>query len=148
MSASKDLRSRPIKSLAWLGDAIYELELRRRLLAEGDFHPRDLDKMGAALARAECQAEILAAIRAALDEEEQRVTQRAKNASIRSGGRANRNTKDYRQATALEALVAHWKLSGPEGSARMDDLLAPELQSRVLAQVTAFRAQQESKRRK
>lgn len=148
MTVSKDLRSRPIKSLAWLGDAIYELELRRRLLAEGDFHPRDLDKMGAALARAECQAEILAAIREKLHEGEQGVAQRARNASIRSGGRASRNTKDYRQATALEALVAHWHLSGPEGNTRMGEVLAPELQSRVLKQVAAFRAQQQSKRRK
>lgn len=138
MSVDPNLKRRSIKSLAWLGDALYELEIRRRLLALGDFHPRELNKMGANLARAETQAEILTTILDKLNDEERNVAQRGKNASIRSGGRAVRNTKDYRLASGLEALVAHWHLSEC-GAQRMTDILAPELQSRAVAQVEAMR---------
>lgn len=139
MSNAPDLQRRPIKSLAWLGDALYELKVRKALLIAGDFHPRDLDTMGAKLARAETQAEILLAIHERLSPEEQDVAQRGKNASVRSGGRGIRNTKDYRLASGLEALVAHWHLCEDAGKAREQALLDPEIQARVDALVAAKR---------
>lgn len=140
MSSSPDLKRRPIKSLAWLGDALYELKVRKALLIAGDFHPRDLNTMGAKLARAEAQAEIFQAIHDRLNQDEQDVAQRGKNASLRSGGRGIRNTKDYRFASGLEALVAHWHLCGQAGSARELELLDPEISIRVQALVNAHRA--------
>lgn len=131
MSSTPDLQRRPIKSLAWLGDALYELKVRKALIIAGDFHPRDLDTMGAKLARAETQAEILLNIHDQLHQAEQDVANRGKNASIRSGGRGIRNTKTYRLASGLEALVAYWHLNGDEGQAREAKLLNPEIQSRV-----------------
>lgn len=131
MSSTPDLQRRPIKSLAWLGDALYELKVRKALLIAGEFHPRDLDTMGAKLARAETQAEILLNIHGQLHQAEQDVANRGKNASVRSGGRGIRNTKTYRLASGLEALVAYWHLSGAEGQAREAKLLNPEIQARV-----------------
>lgn len=145
MSLDPDLRSRPIKSLAWLGDAIYELEVRSRLLSLGDFHPRDLDKMGASLARAETQAALLLELQDLLDQDEQSVAQRGKNASLRTGGRSIRNTKEYRIASGLEALVAHWHLGGDVGIARMQTLLGPRLDARAEALVKELR-EKKSKR--
>lgn len=135
----QELKRRPIKSLAWLGDALYELEVRARLLAAGDFHPRDLDKMGASLARAETQAAILLAIHERLSDEEQSVAQRGKNASLRTGGRSIRNTKEYRLASGLEALVAYWHLGGEAGAQRIQELIGPELDTRVKDLVEAQR---------
>lgn len=141
MKSPPDLKRRPIKSLAWLGDALYELKLRKALLLAGDFHPRDLNTMGAKLARAETQAEIFLAMQARLSQEELDVAQRGKNASVRAGGRGIRNTKDYRLASGLEALVAHWHLCGDEGKARETELLDPEIQVRVDALVQQQREQ-------
>lgn len=139
MSHSANLKQRAIKSLAWLGDALFELQVRQGLLEQGDFQARDLDKMGANLARAETQAALLQELLEELNEEESQVANRGKNASVRAGGRGVRSTKQYRLATGLEALVAHWHLSGEEGAARMKALLEPKLQTRIQAQVLAFR---------
>ena len=114
---------RSIRTAAWLGDAYFELELRRRIAARGDWPVARLDRVRAALSRAEAQAKLLDTIVDALDEVELDVVARGRNASVRSGGRVKRDVKSYRAATAFEALVCHWFDQGEAGQARFASLL-------------------------
>ena len=126
---TKAAQERSIRTLAWLGDAHYELAIRRRLSALGDWPVDRLDRVRAELCRAETQAELLAALEATLDEAESSVVARARNASLRSGGRAQRNVRAYRAATALEALVAVW-CEDANGD-RFESCLGPALDARI-----------------
>ncbi|MBK8714985.1 MAG: hypothetical protein IPN32_09580 [Deltaproteobacteria bacterium] len=55
-----------------------------------------------------------------------------------ASARGRRNTQEYRAASALEALVAHWWLG--EGRPRFDALLVPLLE-RAIDDALARRAQ-------
>lgn len=107
--------ARSIRTLAWLGDAVFEQDVRRRLVGRGDYPTDRLDAMKAEIVRAEAQAALLAAIEPDLDEDERSVTRRARNARVSGTARTRARVEAYRRATALEALVAHWELGGDPG---------------------------------
>lgn len=124
---SADLSGRSARTLAWLGDALFEREVRFRLARRGDYSVDRLDAMKAEVVRAETQAELLETIEPHLTEDEADVVARGRNAPVSAGGRAKRDVRTYRRATALEALVAYWATSDPSGSARFDELLGEPL---------------------
>jgi ribonuclease III family protein len=126
-----DLRDRSIRTLAWLGDARFELEVRRRLAARGDYPTDRLDTMKAAVVRAEAQAGLLAAIEPDLHELELAVAARARNAGVPGSARRHRSTRAYREATAFEALVAWWELGGETERGRFDELVVPRLEAAI-----------------
>ena len=64
-----------------------------------------------------------------LDEGEQRVVRRARNAQTGGGRRAD--ARAYRAATGLEALVAHWAYGGPGGQERFEAVLVPALEKQI-----------------
>lgn len=130
------LGDRSVRTLAWLGDVEFEREVRLRLARRGDFPTDRLHAMTARVVCAEAQAELLAAVEGALDEQEAGLVRRARNLSA-AGRRGVRSTRDYRAATALEALVAHWFLVVAGGRARFEALLLPLLEARVDAAVAA-----------
>jgi len=121
------LLGRSIRTLAWLGDAFFEDEVRVRVALRGDYPIDRLDAIKAAVVRAESQAALFGELAPELDEAEQALARRARNATPPAGARGRRTTQDYRIATALEALVAHWRLLGDEGRTRLDALLGPRL---------------------
>jgi len=122
-----DLRSRSIRTLAWLGDVEFEREVRLRLIARGDYPTHRLDAIKTLIVCAESQAAMLQEIEAALDEEELSVVRRARNTSTRGTSRSQRNTRAYRAATALEALIAHWFHAADNGRERFAELIEPLL---------------------
>ncbi|MBK8261603.1 MAG: hypothetical protein IPK80_09710 [Nannocystis sp.] len=126
-----DLKARSVRTLAWLGDVEFEREVRLRLVGRGDYATDRLDAVKALVVRAERQAALLAIIEPALDEDEASVVRRARNTSPRASSRSQRSTKDYRAATALEALVAHWQHGAAGGPARFAALLAPEIERAI-----------------
>ncbi len=125
-----------MRTLAWLGDAEFEREVRLRLARRGDFATDRLHAMKARVVCAEAQAELLAAIEPALDEAEAGVVRRARNLSHKPGARGVRSTRDYRSSTALEALVAHWCFV-TAGAPRFEALVVPWLEARIDAAVAA-----------
>lgn len=122
------LRGRSIRTLAWLGDARFELEVRRRLSARGDYPTERLDAMKASLVRAEAQAELLAEIDDELTDDERAVVSRGRNATP-SGSRGRRDTRAYREATGLEALLAWW--AEDPACRRFADVVAPRLEAAI-----------------
>lgn len=130
------LLGRSIRTLAWLGDAEFEREVRLRIAARGDFPTERLDTIKARIVRAESQAALLAAFADEPDESEQAVVRRARNAE--PGGRGPRDTRAYRAATGLEALVAHWLLGGDR--ARFEAILGVRLEAAIDDAFAAARA--------
>ncbi|MEZ4448700.1 MAG: ribonuclease III domain-containing protein [Nannocystaceae bacterium] len=129
--AALDLRARSVRTLAWLGDADFEREVRRRVVARGDYPVDRLDAVKALVVRAESQAALLAAIEGELEEDERSLVRRARNQSPRSGGRVQRDTRAYRSATALEALVGLWFHGGEPGPTRFEALLGARIEAAI-----------------
>lgn len=97
--------------LAYIGDAVYELWVRRRVVARGFARTGKIHSESVKYVRAGTQAGILRSIEGMLTGEEAAIARRGRNArsphTSRSAGVA-----DYRQSTGLECLVGYLFLRG------------------------------------
>lgn len=98
-------------TLAFLGDAVYELCVRQRIVSEGNMPVNNMHKKAVGLVNAKAQSEGLARIFEALDEEEQAVYKRGRNANTTSSPK-HAALADYRRATGVEALFGYLYLRG------------------------------------
>lgn len=131
--SDEDLLQRSIRTLAWLGDAAFERDVRWRVCRRGDYPVDRLDAIKADVVRAEGQAALLEAIDAELTEDERAIVQRGRNAKTTSL-RGKKDTETYRTATGFEALVARWALL--EGTwNRYEALVVPRLEPMIDAAV-------------
>lgn len=105
--------------LAYLGDAVYELWVRKHLLEKGIEKVEVMHKTAVYYVQAKTQAGILKKLMNELDETETDVVMRGRNAK----GHHPRSTDvvTYRHATAFEALVGYWYLT--DKPARMQEFL-------------------------
>lgn len=97
-------------ALAYLGDAVYELWVRTHLLELGYEKVKELHKQAVSYVRASTQAQVLHTLLPELDEVEQQVVLRGRNA--KGGYPKNVDVVTYRHATAFESLVGYWHLNG------------------------------------
>jgi ribonuclease-3 family protein len=104
--------------LAYLGDTVYDLYVRARLLRAGG-HVRDMHRRAVGLVCAHAQAEAFARVEPHLTEGEREVARRARNA--RQTPAKNADAKEYHRATALEALTGYLFVTGQ--TERMEQLL-------------------------
>jgi ribonuclease III family protein len=106
--------------LAHLGDGVYELLVREAVLFHlGDIQAHQVHKATVALARAECQVQLLEYLQPDLTEEERALMKRARNSGVSVSRRTQQ--KLHREATALEALVGHWYLNTPDTLYRLSN---------------------------
>lgn len=96
-------------TLAYLGDAVYELWVRTHRLELGHEKVKELHKQTVSYVRASTQAQILRALLPDLNEVEQQVVLRGRNA--KGGHPKNVDVVTYRHATAFESLVGYWHLN-------------------------------------
>ena len=99
-------------TLAYVGDAVFELFIRERLLkADTDATAHALHRRATALVRASTQARIAHAAIGLLTPEERDILRRGRNAHC---GRVPAGAKvtEYRLATGLESLIGFLHLSG------------------------------------
>ncbi|WP_041219209.1 Mini-ribonuclease 3 [Desulfitobacterium dichloroeliminans] len=96
-------------TLAYLGDAVYELWVRTHLLNSGHEKVNDLHHFATKYVRAATQAKLLHQILPHLDEQETSVVHRGRNA--KGGHPKSTDVVTYRHATAFEALVGFWQLT-------------------------------------
>ena len=99
--------------LAYLGDAVYELYIRERILARGNQPVNRMHGQTVHYVKAETQAKLARYLEPGLTGEESSVFRRGRNAHANTMAK-NASMIDYRFATAFEALVGYWKLSGQE----------------------------------
>ena len=104
-------------TLAYLGDAVFEVLVRRRLIEEGHSRPKDLNKEALKFVTAVSQSEALGRVLPLLNEEESDVFRRGRNASGISAPKSA-DALTYRRATGLEALFGWLYLTGREDRAR------------------------------
>lgn len=100
-----DLHTLSPLALAFVGDGVYSLMVRERLLAQANRPVNDLHRLAVAEVRAEAQADAARRLLPILTEEETAVFKRGRNAhTARSGA-------DYHNATGLESLFGWLYLS-------------------------------------
>lgn len=90
-------------SLAFIGDAVYEILVREHLLKKGSFQVGKLHKMAVEFVRASFQAGVFDFLEPIVSEEERGILHRGRNASathIPKGA----NAIEYRKATGVESL--------------------------------------------
>lgn len=98
-------------ALAYMGDAVYEVLVRTRVMNRGSMQVNKMHKKSASLVKAEAQARIIQALQEELTEEETAVYKRGRNAHSASSAK-NASIRDYRMATGFEALVGYLYLTG------------------------------------
>jgi len=112
------VRDLPLKNLAHLGDAVFELvERERETLSAADVER--LHKQVVARVNSKEQARLLHILKPFLTEAEQDIVRRARNLKP-SSFRRNVEQADLRQATAFEALIGYLYLTDED---RLQELL-------------------------
>lgn len=98
-------------TLAYIGDCVFELLVRERLVCTANRSVNDLHKLSVAQVRADAQAAAVRRILPLLTEAEESVFKRGRNA--KSGHTPkNQSESDYHYATGLEALFGWWYING------------------------------------
>lgn len=95
---------------AYVGDCVYELYVRTKLVNETKLKPHALHMKSIKYVKAKAQAEILKNIHENLTEKEQEIVRRGRNAQNHHLPK-NANVQDYMYATAFEALVGYLYLT-------------------------------------
>ena len=107
----QDARQYSPLTLAYIGDAVYEVIVRTILVERGNAPVNVLHKQASKLVKAEAQADAYHRIKELLTEEELSVFRRGRNAKSYTSAK-NATIGDYRMATGLEALFGYWYLTG------------------------------------
>ncbi len=107
-------------TLAYIGDAYYELKIRKHLINKNITHVNQLHKNAIKFTKGESQAEIITYFieKNILSSDELSFYKRGRNAS--GPGRKNIDAKTYHQATGFEAVIGGLYL---EDLNRCDELI-------------------------
>jgi len=116
----------PALVLAYVGDAVYELAVRSRLVSSGLSSAGRLHAEAVKFVNAGAQAKALRALEGNLDEEEAAVVRRGRNAKPPHTPRGA-GVMEYRHSTALECLFGYLYLKGD--AARLNDVMAMVLEA-------------------
>lgn len=96
-------------TLAYIGDAVYEMVIRTKVISESGAQVNKLHKESTSFVKAHAQAEIVRIL--PLTEEEEKIFKRGRNAKSYSMAK-NATMSDYRNATGFEALIGYLYLNG------------------------------------
>lgn len=108
---SKDIRTYSPLTLAYIGDAVYDLVIRSVLVNRGNTAVNNLHKKASAIVKAPAQAAVAAAIMEELTEEEKDIYRRGRNSKPHTKAK-NASTMEYLEATGLEAVIGFLYLKG------------------------------------
>ena len=130
MNFKNDNNSRPedlpAQVLAYVGDAVYELAVRERLIGAGLVKVNQLHSETVKYVNAGAQARALSALEGKLTGDEASIVRRGRNAKSahtpRSAGMI-----EYRRSTALECLIGYLYLKGD--AARLGEIMAVALEA-------------------
>ncbi len=109
--AEQDLRTYSPLTLAYIGDAIFELVVRTVLVERKNMQPEKLHKAATKIVKAETQALMIEVLKEELTEEELAVFKRGRNAKAVTRAK-NASMSEYRRATGFEALMGYLYLKG------------------------------------
>ncbi len=107
--------------LAYIGDGVYELYVRSRLIEEhSDMPPHKLHVLSSAHVKAKAQSRAMVIVETILTEEELAIYKRGRNAKSATVPK-NADVTEYRRATGFEALIGYLYLKGDTG--RLDEIM-------------------------
>lgn len=111
----RDVRQIPVLSLAFLGDAVYELGIRTWLLEGSGQRPGEMSRKKNQIVNAQFQAKLARWLikQEILTEEENSVFRRGRNASPPTVAKRT-SVQDYHAATGLECVMGYLYLTGKE----------------------------------
>ena len=98
---------------AYIGDCVYELYIRTKLVNETNLKPHNLHVEAIKYVKAKAQAELLERIMDKLTEEEQDIVRRTRNTQNHHLPK-NSNVTEYMYATAFEGLIGYLYLTKQE----------------------------------
>ena len=116
----QDIRTYSPLTLAYLGDAEFELIVRTALVEKKNTQPEKLHKAATKIVKAETQAVMAELLKDSLTEEELAVYKRGRNAKAVTRAK-NATMSEYRRATGFEALMGWLYLKDETG--RMLELI-------------------------
>ena len=106
---------------AYIGDAVYELFIRNKLINETNLKPHKLHIEAIKYVKAKSQAEKLNEIYETLTDEEKDIVRRGRNTQNHHLPK-NSNVQEYMYATAFEALIGYLYLT--KQNARLREIFA------------------------
>jgi ribonuclease-3 family protein len=106
-----DIRTYSPLTLAYIGDAIYDLVIRTIVVERGNSSANKLHRKVVSYVNARVQARMIEALESELTQEEETVYHRGRNAKSYTVAK-NATVIEYRKATGLEALCGYLYLQG------------------------------------
>lgn len=116
-------------TLAYIGDAVYELVIRTIVVGKGNERVNHLHKKSSSLVKAEMQAEMAKILQEELTPEEEQIYKRGRNAKSYTSAK-NASVIDYRMATGFEALMGYLYMEGK--TERMFELIKKGLKDKEI----------------
>lgn len=114
-------------TLAYMGDAVFELLTRERIVLAGEKPPAELNRLARGYVTAVAQSAAVERLLPLLDEDETAVYKRGRNAKSAHAPKSA-GAVEYRRATGLECLFGYLYLAGRIERARalFEAVCAPE----------------------
>lgn len=106
-----DLREYSPLTLAYIGDAVFEIVVRTVLVRRANCQVNKLHRMASSLVSAEHQSKMVTVLEHYFTEEEAHIYKRGRNAKAATKAK-NASITDYRRATGLEAVTGYLYLKG------------------------------------
>jgi len=112
-------------TLAYVGDAIYEVFMRTKLTENGDKKVNRLHKEAKNFVSAKAQSQIVEVLLNSLTDDETDIFKRGRNTKVNTKAK-NADFKEYHNATGLEALFGYLYLS--KDQTRLNELMEQSYQ--------------------
>ena len=106
---AKEIKNYSMLSLAFLGDSIHSLYIRNYLITKANFKVKELHSMATKYVKAKSQSIVIENLNDLTLEEEQ-IVKTARNSKTNNIAK-NSTIKDYKNATAFEALLGYLALN-------------------------------------
>jgi len=111
LQTTRDISQMNLLTLAFVGDAVQELQIKTALALEMDASTHVLQKKSVGYLCCEAQAAAARSILEELTEEELSIYKRARNAKVSTVPK-HATVADYHAATAIEAVIGYCYLKG------------------------------------
>lgn len=126
----KEVNQYSALGLAYIGDSVFELMVRERIIAQGNMPVNRLHKKTVSFVCASAQSKAVEVILDLLTEQEEAVYKRGRNANGNTIPK-NANPQDYRRATGLETLFGYLYLTNQsERTFELFDLIFEKLSTK------------------
>jgi len=122
------IKELPIRSYAYIGDAVYEVFVREKTI-QLTSKPAELHKITSSVVKAEFHAGLIEKIQDFMNDEEKEIVRRARNLSVTTARRTNQTL--HRLSTAFEALVGYLHLHDKNRLKALFDFIEPLIDEKL-----------------